>query len=86
VKGEAAALSVRAQRCQSHYFSSTPRKVRFSHQLKLIIINSYLQLLHVQAHPSREFQRTHHTKALVTRTANLNTDTAYRVNTECQKN
>ena len=25
MKGEAAALSVRAQRCQSHYFSSTPR-------------------------------------------------------------
>jgi hypothetical protein len=25
VKGEAAALSVRAQRCQSHYFSATPR-------------------------------------------------------------
>jgi len=25
VKGEAAALSVRAQRCQSHYFSTTPR-------------------------------------------------------------
>jgi len=24
VKGEAAALSVRAQRCQSHYFSTTP--------------------------------------------------------------
>ena len=25
MKGEAAALSVRAQRCQSHYFSATPR-------------------------------------------------------------
>jgi len=25
VKGEATALSVRAQRCQSHYFSATPR-------------------------------------------------------------
>ena len=25
MKGEAAALSVRAQRCQSHYFSTTPR-------------------------------------------------------------
>jgi len=25
VKGEAAALSVGAQRCQSHYFSTTPR-------------------------------------------------------------
>jgi hypothetical protein len=27
VKGEATALSVRAQRCQAHYFSATPRKV-----------------------------------------------------------
>ena len=26
MKGEAAALSVRAQRCQSHYFSTEPRK------------------------------------------------------------
>jgi len=25
MKGEAAAFSVRAQRCQSHYFSTTPR-------------------------------------------------------------
>ena len=25
MKGEAAALSVRAQHCQSHYFSTTPR-------------------------------------------------------------
>jgi len=25
VKGEAEALAVRAQRCQSHYFSATPR-------------------------------------------------------------
>jgi hypothetical protein len=25
VKGEAATFSVRAQRCQSHYFSATPR-------------------------------------------------------------
>ena len=28
MKGEAAALSVRAQRCQSHYFSITPRNER----------------------------------------------------------
>jgi hypothetical protein len=27
VKGEAAALSVRAQRCQSYYFSATPRRL-----------------------------------------------------------
>jgi len=29
VKGEAAALSVRAQRCQSHYFSTTPHIAYF---------------------------------------------------------
>jgi len=29
VKGEAAALSVHAQRCQSHYFSATPRIYQF---------------------------------------------------------
>ena len=28
MKGEAAALSVRAQRCQSHYFTNTPRSLR----------------------------------------------------------
>ena len=28
MKGEAATLSVRAQRCQSHYFSTTPRIIR----------------------------------------------------------
>jgi hypothetical protein len=28
VKGEAAAFSVRAQRCQSLYFSATPRMIR----------------------------------------------------------
>ena len=28
MKGEAAALSVHAQRCQSHYFSTTPRTVK----------------------------------------------------------
>jgi len=42
VKGEAAALSVRAQRCQSHYFSSTPRRTlsgrfpRFVWQVELL--------------------------------------------------
>ena len=30
MKGEAATLSVRAQRCQSHYFSTTPHKVSFN--------------------------------------------------------
>ena len=30
MKGKAAALSVRAQRCQSHYFSTTPRKNEWS--------------------------------------------------------
>jgi len=30
VKGEAAALSVRAQHCQSHYFSTTPCKKNYS--------------------------------------------------------
>ena len=29
MKGEAAALSVSAQHCQSHYFSTTPRNLKF---------------------------------------------------------
>jgi hypothetical protein len=38
VKGEAAALSVRAQRCQSHYFSATPR---IFISFKLLLQNSF---------------------------------------------
>ena len=34
MKGEAAALSVRAQRCQSHYFSTTPRIKHFTRKPK----------------------------------------------------
>ena len=34
VKGEAAALSVRAQRCQSHYFSTTPRSSKYKNQVQ----------------------------------------------------
>ena len=39
MKGEAAALSVRAQRCQSHYFSTTPR---ISKKLKLRLKNTII--------------------------------------------
>jgi hypothetical protein len=40
VKVEAAALSVRAQRCQSHYFSATPRNNKnfkfFKNRFKIV--------------------------------------------------
>jgi len=44
VKGEAAALSVRAQRCQSHYFSATPR---IQQQVHVVLKRGMFKILNV---------------------------------------
>ena len=49
MKGEAAALSVRAQRCQSHYFSTTPRitLARFSASSMIMVEPKYVGAIYV---------------------------------------
>jgi hypothetical protein len=44
MKGEAASLSVRAQRCQSHYFSTTPRMLARSTSVNLVGLHIYVYL------------------------------------------
>jgi hypothetical protein len=41
MKGEAAVLSARAQRCQSHYFSTTPRMSIGKKRFKFCISEDY---------------------------------------------